>query len=402
MAGEIAIIGAGPAGMMAALQAAPSGARILLFDGNDRCGRKLAVTGSGRCNISNSQIDPRRYACAEGDFVTALLAQYGHAQLAEFLASHAVPIFSMADGWSYPRSESAAAVVAALTAALDLAGVELHLAEKVMAFHRAAGQWRLSAGEAYRVDRLIIASGGSAQPNLGSRGECDESLRLAGHTVLPPRPALAPVLADMRRLHKLQGVRMEIGLELWQGDRQIAATTGSAIFAQWGLNGPAAMDLSHHISARPEAELQLRINFIVGGEALMREQLEKFADSEWPAVVVAAALVPPKVAHFVLESAGLTAGAVMRQAGAAGVERILAALTSTRIRVLGTRGPEFAQVTAGGVPVTEVDPATMASRRAAGLYLAGEVLDVVGPCGGYNLQFAFSSGAIAGRAAGAA
>ena len=388
--------------MMAALQAATCGARILLFDSNDRCGRKLAVTGSGRCNISNSQIDVRRYACADGDFIASLLAQFGHAQLAEFLAGHAVPIFSMADGWSYPRSESAAAVVAALTAALRMAGIELHLGEKVTAFRRVGGGWRLSGAQEYRVGRLIVASGGSAQPNLGSRGECTESLRLAGHTVLPPRPALAPVLADMRRLHKLQGVRMEIGLELWLGAEPLAATTGSAIFAQWGLNGPAAMDLSHHISARPGAELELGINFIAGGEALMRQQLEKFAGSEWPAVVVAAALVPPKVAHFVLESAGMAAGAVMRQVGAAGTERIFQALTATRVRVQGTRGPEVAQVTAGGVPVTEVDPAAMASRRAAELYLAGEVLDVVGPCGGYNLQFAFSSGAVAGRAAGAA
>jgi predicted Rossmann fold flavoprotein len=395
----IGIIGAGPAGIMAALQAARAGGRIMLFEGNQGVGRKLAVTGSGRCNITNARIDPGRYTCADMAFVSRVLEGFGHRDLVDFLEEIAVPVIAMPDGWCYPRSGSAAAVVAAFAAALDLAGVELHLGERVASFLSLAGGWRITGAVEYQVDHLIVAAGGYAQPNLGSRGDLFPPLDRIGHTVLPSRPALAPVMADMRRLHKLQGVRLDIGLQVWQGSVLLADNTGNAIFTQWGLNGPAAMDLSHLISSRSGEELNLVINFIAGAEALMGELLNRFAGSAWPAAVVLSALLPPKVAHFILQGAGLPPEMVMNELSGQSKQEIWRSLTATRVLVQGTRGFEFAQVSAGGVPVTEIDPATMASKRARALFLAGEVLDVVGPCGGYNLQFAFSSGALAGRAA---
>jgi predicted Rossmann fold flavoprotein len=396
---KIGIIGAGPAGMMAALQAAQFGGRVLLFDGNKTAGRKLMVTGNGRCNISNSRIDPRMYACADPAFMPRLLARFGHRDLVDFLAGIAVPVFAMPDGWCYPRSESAAAVVEAFAVALQVAGVELHFAEKVRDFNRGAGGWRIVTAEEYHVDRLIIAAGGEAQPNLGSRGELFPLLRSLGHRVLPSRPALAPITADMRRLHKLQGVRMDLGLELWQDDNRLGQSTGNAIFSQWGLNGPAAMDISHLVSGHPDEGLTLEINFIAGAEEAMAELLRRFSGTEWPVAVVLGGLLPPKVARFIVQSAALAAESALRSLGERDLTGIWQSMTGTRIRVEGTRGFEFAQVSAGGVPVNEVEPESMASRKAEALFLAGEVLDVVGPCGGYNLQFAFSTGALAGRAA---
>ncbi len=253
---KIAIIGAGPAGMMAALQAARAGAHILLFDGNPGVGRKLAVTGSGRCNITNSRIDPGRYASADGSLAARVLERFGYRELINFLKSIAVPVVAMPDGWCYPSSESAAAVVAAFAAALEIEGVEQHLGEKVSSFHRDGGGWQVTGVADYGVDRLVIAAGGSAQPNLGSRGDCFPLLIRLGHKVLPSRPALAPVTADMRRLHKLQGVRMDVGLQLWQEGALLGESVGNAIFSQWGLNGPAAMDLSYLIGLRPAAKYE--------------------------------------------------------------------------------------------------------------------------------------------------
>lgn len=395
----IAIIGAGPAGMMAALQAAQAGARVLLFEANPAVGRKLAVTGSGRCNITNSRIEPARYACDEREFAATVLSHFGQAELVEFLGGIAVPVEAMADGWCYPRSGSAAAVVEALAAALQLAGVELHIGEKVTDFTPMGAVWRLTGRHDYTADRLIIATGGAAQPNLGSRGELFPLLARLGHTLRPLRPALAPVTADMRRLHKLQGVRMDLGLQLCLGGETLAEETGNAIFTQWGLNGPAAMNLSHLISARPEAGWELVVHFIPGAEAELRQLLGRFADVAWPLTVLLAGLLPPKVARFIVQSAGLAPEMVVKDLGKADGERLWQVLTQTRLQGLGTRGLEFAQVAAGGVPAGEVAPATMASHKIGGLFLAGEVLDVVGPCGGYNLQFAFSTGALAGRAA---
>ena len=395
---QIGIVGAGPAGMMAALQAVRTGGRVVLFDANRTVGRKLAVTGNGRCNITNSRIDPDRYAGAEAGFVQQVLAGFGHAELVAFLEGIAVPLHVMADGWCYPRSGSAAAVVAAFAAALEQAGVELHLGETVRSFFPAMSGWGLSAQEEYRFDRLIVASGGLAQPKLGARGELFAQLERLGHTVIAARPGLAPIVADMRRLHKMQGVRMDVGLQLWRGKSLLGQSWGNAIFTQWGLNGPAAMDLSHLVSGE-KGELELAVNFIAGAEPLMQELLQRFADSEWPVGIVLSGLLPPKAAHFVVQSCGVAAEVGMRRLGEREKAALWSALCNTRLQVRGTRGFEFAQVSAGGIPADEVVSRTMASRKQAGLFLAGEVLDVIGPCGGYNLQFAFSTGALAGIAA---
>ncbi|HOT95812.1 MAG TPA: aminoacetone oxidase family FAD-binding enzyme [bacterium] len=395
----IGIVGAGPAGMMAALQAARAGGRVLLFDANPVVGRKLAVTGSGRCNITNSHIEPHRYACDDSAFAARVLERFGQPHLVEFLEGIAVPVYAMADGWCYPRSGSATAVVEAFAAALELAGVEVHTGEKVHDFTPAGEGWILSGRREYPVGRLIVAAGGAAQPNLGSRGELFPILARLGHTLRPSRPALAPVTAEMRRLHKLQGVRMDVGLQLCRGESILAEETGNVIFTQWGLNGPAAMDLSHLISARPGEALDLVVNFVAGAEAELSLQLRRFTGTAWPLKVLLAGLLPPKVARFIVHSAGLDPGIRVKDLAKAEHEVLWQQLTRTRLKVLGTRGLEFAQVSAGGVPAAEVSPETMASCKARALFLAGEVLDVVGPCGGYNLQLAFSTGALAGRAA---
>jgi len=393
----IGIVGAGPAGMMAALQATRAGGRVVLFDCNRMVGRKLAVTGNGRCNITNSRIDPDRYVCTEAGFIEQVLAGFGHADLVAFLEGMAVPLRVMTDGWCYPRSGSAATVVAAFATALELAGVELHLEETVRAFVPVEDGWRLEGRDKYHFDRLIVASGGVAQPRLGARGELLAQLEQLGHRVIAARPGLAPIVADMRRLHKLQGVRMDVGLQIWRGKRMLGQSEGNAIFSQWGLNGPAAMDLSHLVSG--EGALELAVNFIAGSEPLMKELLRRFADSEWPVGVILSGLLPPKAARFIVQSCGLASEARMRTLDEREKSALWSALCDTRLQVEGTRGFEFAQVSAGGIPPGEVESRTMASRRKAGLFLAGEVLDVIGPCGGYNLQFAFSTGALAGVAA---
>jgi len=395
----IGIVGAGPAGMMAALQAARSGGRVVLFDSNRMVGRKLSVTGNGRCNITNSRIDPFRYVCASTPFIEQVLAGFGHAELVAFLESIAVPLLVMEDGWCYPRSGSAAAVVAAFSAALELAGVDVHLGEPVRTFVPVEGGWMVAGREEYRFDRVIVASGGQAQPKLGARGELFPQLERLGHTVIAARPGLAPIAADMRRLHKLQGVRMDAGLQLWRGRVLVGQSAGNVIFSQWGVNGPAAMDLSHFVGGREGGNLELSVNFIAGAEPLMQELLQRFAGSDWPVGVLLSGLVPPKAAHYIVQSCGLAAEATMSVLGDREKAEIWRSLCDTRVQVKGTRGFEVAQVSAGGIPVSEVDARTLASRRMDALFLAGEVLDVIGPCGGYNLQFAFSTGALAGRAA---
>jgi predicted Rossmann fold flavoprotein len=403
---RIGIIGAGPAGMMAALEAAKRGAQVLLFDTNPMVGRKLLVTGNGRCNLSNANVAADRYTCADPAFLEQALATFGHERLIAALRALGIPTYSTHDGWCYPLSNSAATVADALAAALELAGVEIHLKTPIADVQRAkAFILEAKDGRAYAVERVIVAAGGQAHPTLGSTGECFPLLEKLGHTVAPVRPALVPIRADVKQFHKLQGVRLDVGLALYQGNKKLGETIGNLLFTQFGFSGPAPMDLSHlvstHLTNDPTTPpLRLTLNLIPDhfeelGQIILRKRAEPI-----PVRVVLGAVLPAKVPPVFLQLAGLAHDVRLNQISNQDLEKLLSLLTGISVTVKGTRGFQFSQLSTGGVPVTEVAPSTMASRRVQRLYLAGEVLDVVGPCGGYNLQFAFSSGAIAGMAAG--
>jgi len=399
---KLGIIGAGPAGMMAALQASSIGAEVLLFDSNPTPGRKLLVTGSGHCNITNANAAAERYACADPDWMKQVLSRFGHADLRAFLTEIGILTYATSDGWCYPLSDSAQSVVDAFAAALALAGVELQTGTKIKDIQPGRNGFTLIAEEnkTFTVDRLIVASGGKAYPTLGSTGELFPALERLGHHVLPVLPALAPVLTEAGPFHKLLGVRLDVQATLWDGKTRLGTTDGNLIVTEWGFNGPAVMDLSHLVSKHAGHDLRLELNLLAANEAALRSLIERKRRLAVPLRVVLEAVLPPKVPPVFLKVAGLPVDITLEEISEEKLKSLLHLLTHASVAVKGTRGFEYCQIKTGGVPVTEVDPISMASRIVPGLYLAGEVLDVVGPCGGYNLQFAFSSGAIAGKIAG--
>ncbi|MBC7236586.1 MAG: aminoacetone oxidase family FAD-binding enzyme [Chloroflexi bacterium] len=399
---RIGVVGAGPAGILAALEAAHLGARVLLFDTNPMIGRKLLVTGNGRCNISNVHATAAAYHCADARFLEMAFRRFGHPETVERLRELGILIYATPDGWCYPLSESAAAVADLFAAALELAGVEIRLKTKITALRPRGDGFTLEAGgpgQTYEVDRVVVATGGKAHPALGSKGEFFAVLEALGHTVLPIRPALVPLVADMRRLHKLQGVRLDAGLTLWEGERRLGHDVGNLLFTSTGLSGPAAMNLSYLVSARPHAPLTATIDLL----AIHREALFALVACKrhepWPLSALLGAVWPQKVPPVVLQLADLPAQVRMTELTDDALNRLFDLAGHIEVPIKGTRGFEQAQLSTGGVPVTEVHPETMASRIVPGLHLAGELLDVHGPCGGYNLQFAFTSGALAGRGA---
>jgi predicted Rossmann fold flavoprotein len=183
---------------------------------------------------------------------------------------------------------------------------------------------------------------------------------------------------------------------LYHGSTLLAETTGNLIFTQWGLNGPAVMDLSHHISTRPETSLELRLNLLSTNEPNLRALFNNQRNTSTPLRVMLGSVLPPKMPPVLLSMAGLPVTVLINELNDAQIDKVFRLLAALPFKVTGVRGFEFCQISAGGVPVSEVDPMTMQSRIIPNLALVGETLDVVGPCGGYNLQFAFSSGAIAG------
>lgn len=384
--------------MTAALFAARTGALITLIDSNASVGRKLLVTGAGRSNLTNQNVKAQKYTCSDSHWMEQVLSLFGHRELIAFLESAGILTYATHDGWCYPLSESAQTVVDAFSSTLEQAGVNLLLDHKVTSIRNVADGFEISfkTQRPITCERLLVAAGGAAYPTLGSRGQLFPILKNLGHTINPVLPALAPVTCDMEAYQKLQGVRFDARVRLFEGKTALAETVGNLIFTGWGLNGPAVMDLSHHISTRPKAKLHLILNPLFSSESALRALIRERRNSPTPLTVLLGAALPPKLPPVLLPMAGLSPQARINEISDAELERLFSLVTAIPFRVTGVRGFEYCQVSAGGVPVSEVDPLTMRSRAVPNLQLAGETLDVVGPCGGYNLQFAFSTGAIAG------
>lgn len=395
---SIAIIGAGPAGILAALQSARAGAAVEVFEANSIIGRKLLVTGSGRCNITNLNARAEKYACNDPVFLQTILEQLEPVALRAYLADLGILTFATGDGWCYPISESAQAVADLFMAALVEAGIKFHFSTRISSLSKDSSGFILQGLEQkYRATNVIICAGGKSYSNLGSTGNLFASLKNLGHSINPILPALAPVLADMKPFQKLQGVRLDADVSLFNEAALLATTRGNLIFTSWGLNGPAVMDLSHLISKQPHSSLRLELNLLLDRKEDLRSLLDRKPHAK--VSVVLGSILPPKMASFIVEYCGFTSSATWRDLNTKEKEHLLRSVTHLPVVVTGVRGFDYCQLKTGGVSLSEVDPATLQSLYIPGLYLAGETLDVAGPCGGHNLHFAFASGWLAGKSA---
>jgi predicted Rossmann fold flavoprotein len=397
---EICVVGAGPAGIMAALKAGQAGGTVRLFDSNNQIGRKLLVTGSGRCNITHMQAGPDRYHCGNATWLRPLFDLLPPPLLRSELRKLGILTYATPDGWCYPVSESAANVVAALQHALVAANVKLHLNTLISSIRVEKERFELVDAKDRKIhcERLILASGGKAYPALGSTGILFSELQRIGHSIHPILPALAPLKANIAAFHPLQGTRLDVLARLWKKNQLLGESTGNVIVTAWGFNGPAVMNLSHLVSLHDGEDLQLELDLIPHHKNDLRELISNPENTSTPMEILLGAVLPHKIPQVILQISKLPLKSTCAQLDQKAKQRLWEQLTSVRFSVRGTRGFEFCQSKIGGVPLEEIQPSSFQSRIIPHLYLAGEVLDVVGPCGGYNLHFAFSSGFAAGIA----
>ena len=397
----VAVIGGGAAGMMAAIEGASCGAAVHLFERQARVGRKLSVTGNGRCNLTNEDLTPDHYHGEDRAFPLAALRRFDTAETLRRFRELGLLTVTEPGGRVYPLSDTAGSVVDVLRFALDAAGVQLHAGAEVRETVRAKGGFRIrTAEETLAADRLIIACGGAAGEKAGGTNLGYQLLKSFGHTCTALRPGLVQLRTGDTLCRSLKGVRADALVTVLRNGKETASTAGEVQFVEYGLSGPAVFEISREALAGKNTVVRLDL-------------LRDYAESEILALLRSRVQTRPMLTGDDLFTGMLhnrLGRVLLKYAGVSGAKP-LTELTERELRTLsraakcfdfditGDMGLPNAQVTAGGIRTAEFDPETMESRLCRGLYACGEVLDVDGDCGGYNLQWAWASGALAGKSA---
>lgn len=408
---DVVVIGGGPAGMMAAGQAADQGAEVLIIEKMEGLGRKLLLTGQGRCNLTNTDrvqefLD---HFNPNGRFLTQLFYRFFNRELRDFFLLLGLPTEVQRGGRVFPRSERASDVVGALEDWLESTGVQI--------WPRCPAQGIQVRGDRVvgvntprgflRSKQVILATGGKSYPGTGSTGDGYQLAEEVGHRIIPVRPALVPLTTAGDTAQKLQGLSLKnIQVNLWVDGEKTAEGFGEMLFTHFGVSGPIILSLSRaivdHLRAGRQVVLALDLKPALDHPTLddrLLRDIHSLGRKQFSSLLEG--LLPKSLLPVCVDQTGIPWKKKNNQLTGEERKRLRMWLKEDfRFPVTGDRSFDQAIVTAGGVDVAEVDPHTMASKLISGLYFAGEILDVDGDTGGYNLQAAFSTGWAAGLAAG--
>ena len=398
----VIVIGAGASGMIAALTAAQrADRRVLLLERQQRVGRKLLATGNGRCNLTNTGAAPERYHGEAPDFVRPALAAFPPEAALAWFRNLGLVTVEEPGGRVYPLSDSANSVVDVLRFALEASSAELRTACPARALRREkqGGFTVVTDTEALYADRLIIACGGAAGAKLGGVGDGYELLAMLGHKRTALYPSLAPILTEPEYPRALKGVRADCRLRLLGGGETLAQAAGELQFTETGVSGPAAFDLSRAAAVGGKG-LTLTADFFRNCRedavpTLLCARRERFP--ALPASEALTGMLHNRLGRMLVRYAGLDANAPLSTLSDEALGKLARSCRDFRLAVRGVAGFDSAQVTAGGVRTPGFNPETLESWFVPGLFACGEVLDVDGDCGGFNLQWAWASGRLAGR-----
>ena len=398
----IGIVGGGASGMAAALAAAENpDAQVILMERQARVGKKLSATGNGRCNLTNLHTKEGGYHGDDAAFAkTALRAFDVDATLAWF---RSLGLYTVAEesGRVYPYSDQANSVVDVLRFALEKPNIQVLTGFEVLKVKKSDGGFRLeSAEEAIFADKLIIACGGLAGTKLGGSMAGYKLLRGLGHKCTKLRPTLVQLRSDWKGCASLKGVRANCHAAVYHNGTLHAESTGEMQFTEYGLSGPVMFEVSRD-SCQGSGDWICKLDFLpeILEEELVRELVGRKKTS-WKAEDLLTGILHNRLGRVLTQAVGISGYVPIEQLEEYELSAVAKAVKSFEVTLTEPMGMENAQVTAGGIVTAEFDPATMESRLAPGLYACGEVLDIDGDCGGYNLQWAWSSGRAAGLHAG--
>ena len=398
----IGIIGAGASGMAAASAAAENpDTQVVLLERQARVGRKLSATGNGRCNLTNLHAAQGGYHGEEAAFSQKAIEAFPPEKTLEWFRILGLYTVAEESGRVYPYSDQANSVVDVLRFALEQPNIRLETGFEVEKVKKTAAGFRVeSKEEAVECDKLIIACGGLAGTKLGGTMSGYKLLRSLGHKCTKLRPALVQMKSDWSGVAGLKGVRANCHARILHNGAMFAESKGELQFTEYGLSGPVMFEISRDV-CQEKGEWVCRLDFLPDmDEDKLKEALLRRKTTNLPASELLTGILHNRLGRVLTQSVGISAHAPIRQLEDWEIDSICRAAKAFEIGLTEPMGMDSAQVTAGGVFTDGFDPATMESRLVPGLYACGEVLDVDGDCGGYNLQWAWSSGRMAGLHAG--
>ncbi len=400
---RVAVIGAGASGLMASWFASET-CGVVLFEKEKKAARKLLVTGNGRCNISNVNADRAGYNGRNKDFALRVLENFSVQDTVDFFSSIGIPFIEEDDGKLFPASLQASVVPKIFEYELARRGVEVRVHRRIDKIIPHSGKFRLvTAGmDEELFDSVILSCGSCAHPSLGASTAGYELAASMKHKVYDPHPVILPINITSRALHRLQGIKWDCEVKVLVKHKIVATSTGELLFTAYGISGPASLKVSRAVI---EAQLsggnpEISLDFFPDQDMAFLKKLFNTitSDAQRKLSFAMLGILKERMPDVILEMSGIDPHSRCGSLAAEERNKICAALKDFRITPGKSRGFSEAVAASGGVDVTQVDPDTMESKLIKGLYITGELLDIDGESGGYNLQFAWSTGALAGRA----
>jgi predicted Rossmann fold flavoprotein len=388
---KIGIIGGGSSGIFAAIEARKKYSDVTIFDKNNFLGRKLSSTGAGRCNLTNVNVSPGLYRSIKEFYFQEIIHKYDYAFLNEYFSKLGIYTYHTDDGWVYPLSNSARNIASFLEDHLNLLNVKIYRNTSVSSFIKMKNKFQLKtdSGKLFEFDKLILASGGKAYPQLNASDAIFQSLLNFGHNLIPAFPALAPIKTSKHKTKSLNGVRVDATLRILDHKSVIGSDFGNIIFTEWGLNGPGVMNLSHLVHQKNNLNIEIDFSSLVPQDFLKNVSEDKFLYLSTPLL----SIFNKKIIDQLLLNLNLDVNSPFKLND---LRHLIKKMMFTE-KIIGSRDFEFAQISTGAIESSQIHPESLESKLCPGLYFAGEVLDVFGPCGGFNLHWAFISGIIAGQ-----
>ena len=397
----VGIIGGGPAGMMAAITAARNGAKVTLLEGNDRLGKKILSTGNGKCNLGNEKIGLEEYYTEDPNFLEKCLDQFGTEETKSFFRERGMLIKDR-NGYLYPASEQAAVVLDVLRYAVEEAGVHVITECKITQVKKVkTGFLVIGNGKEYRFDCVLLACGGKAAPKTGSDGSGYDIAKSLGHSILPIVPALVQLKCKEDYFKMVSGVRTDAKLDVIENGKTVVVERGELQLTDYGISGIPVFQISRVINYMLLKSKSVKVSIDLlpdydeeSFHKLIQTRAGLLQDST--VEMFFTGMLNKKIMLLFMKLAGLKPTDLVAKVSKDKLIKVYKLCKSWNVEVIGSNPFDNAQVCAGGIPLNEIN-FDFESKKVPGLYFAGEILDVDGKCGGYNLQWAWCSGYLAGK-----